>query len=63
MRKYNLFRPLFLLVTAFLMNTLVSNVCMLLGMEQGLASDLGFAAMIITAIVVYTRMFKRRPPR
>lgn len=61
MRRYNVIRPLMLIITAFLMNSLVTNVCMLLGMEPEPASDVGFAAMVITAIVVYLRMFKRRP--
>lgn len=63
MRRYSLLRPLFLIITAYLMNMLVTNVTMLLGVKPEVASELGFAAMVATAIIVYLRMVKRKPPQ
>ncbi|KGE19783.1 hypothetical protein [Paenibacillus wynnii] len=60
MRGYNIWRPLMLIAVAFLTNSLVSNVCSLLGMTPDTASNLGILAMIIVALVMYTRMTKPR---
>lgn len=60
MKKYNAMRPILLIAVALLTNSLVTNLCMLFGMEQEAASNLGFIAMMIAAIVIYTRFMKQR---
>ncbi|MDQ0194695.1 hypothetical protein [Paenibacillus wynnii] len=60
MRGYNVWRPLMLILVAFLTNSLVTNVCSLLGMAPETASNMGILAMVIVALVMYTRMTKRR---
>lgn len=60
MRGYNLWRPIFLILIALLTNNLVSNLCMLLGMSKEWASNVGFLAMMIAAIITYTRFTKKR---
>ncbi|CAI6083922.1 hypothetical protein [Cohnella sp. JJ-181] len=60
MKKYNFMRPLLLIVTALLVRSLVTNVCLLLGMEADPASSVGFMAMIVAAFIVFSRMNKRR---
>ncbi|GIP52619.1 MULTISPECIES: hypothetical protein [Paenibacillus] len=60
MRGYNVWRPVLLIATALLTNTLVTNLCILFGLERGLAGDIGFVAMIIAALVTYNRMTKGR---
>ncbi|MGO4541097.1 hypothetical protein AB4Z33_20520 [Paenibacillus sp. 2TAB19] len=60
MRRYNFIRPLILIVTALLTKSLITNLCMLFGLEQEIASNLGFMAMIAVALIIYTRMMKKR---
>ncbi|RRJ63382.1 hypothetical protein EHV15_10960 [Paenibacillus oralis] len=60
MRGYNLWRPIFLILIALLTNSLVTNLCMLLGMTKDWASNVGFLAMMIAAIITYTRFTKNR---
>ncbi|WP_308634019.1 hypothetical protein [Paenibacillus silvisoli] len=56
MKKYNIIRPIMLIVIALLTKSLVTNLCMVLGMGQEAAANLGFMAMMIAGIVVFTRM-------
>lgn len=60
MRKYNFIRPLMLLVVALLVKSLVTNLCMVLGMAQEPAENIGYIAMIIAAIVIYSRIIRIR---
>ncbi|HIW32201.1 MAG TPA: hypothetical protein IAA29_05375 [Candidatus Paenibacillus intestinavium] len=60
MKKYNMMRPILLIAVALLTKSFVTNICMLLGMEQEPASNIGFFAMIIAAFVVYFRFSKQR---
>lgn len=60
MGRYNMMRPLLLIAVALLTKSLVTNLCILLGMAQEPASNLGFIAMIIAAFVVYSRFAKQR---
>lgn len=60
MRKYNFVRPLLLIVTALLVKSLVTNLCMVFGMEPGPADNIGFIAMLITALVIYSRIARSR---
>lgn len=58
--KFNFWRPIFLILIAILTNNMVTNLCMLLGMAKEPASNVGFLAMIIAAILVYVRFTKNR---
>lgn len=49
-----------LILIALLTNSLVTNLCMLLGMTKDWASNLGFIAMMIAAIITFTRFTKNR---
>ncbi|CAM4176557.1 hypothetical protein L1N85_13670 [Paenibacillus alkaliterrae] len=60
MRKYNFIRPLMLIVSALLVKSLVTNLCMVMGMEPAPAENIGFIAMIITAIIIYSRIIRNR---
>lgn len=53
-------RPLFLIVMALLVKSMVTNLCMVFGMEQGPAENIGFISMLITAIVIYSRIARKR---
>ena len=60
MRGYNVWRPVMLILVALLTNSLVSNLCLLFGLAPESASNVGFIAMMIAAIVMYMRMTKHR---
>jgi hypothetical protein len=60
MKKYNFMRPLFLIVMALLVKSMVTNLCMVFGMEQGPAENIGFISMLITAIIIYSRIARKR---
>lgn len=60
MRRYNIWRPLMLIIVALLTRSLVGNLCVLLGMSTDSASNLAMLAMIIAAFVMYNRMNKYR---
>ncbi|RAV01999.1 hypothetical protein [Paenibacillus sp. YN15] len=60
MKKYNYIRPILLIVTALLVKSLVTNVCMLLGMEAEAAANMGFMGMVLAALIMYIRMTKQR---
>jgi len=58
--KYNFLRPILLIAMALLVKSLVTNLCMLFGMGPDGAENIGFIAMIIAALVIYTRIAKKR---
>ena len=60
MRNYNLLRPLWLIAIALLTRLLVTSVCLLLGTSSETASNIGFIAMIIAAILTFRALNKRR---
>jgi hypothetical protein len=60
LRRYNIWRPIMLVAVALLSNSLVTNLCMLFGMEAAAASNVGFVAMIAAAFIMYSRFQKRR---
>ncbi len=59
MRRYNFIRPIILIAVALISRSLVTNLCMLFGMEQEAAGNIGFFAMLVAAIVVYYRFSKQ----
>ncbi|WP_139991829.1 MULTISPECIES: hypothetical protein [Paenibacillus] len=60
MKRYNFIRPLMLIVIALLVKSLITNLCMVFGMEQGPAENLGFISMLIAAVIIYSRIAKKR---
>ncbi|CAM4521501.1 putative membrane-anchored protein [Paenibacillus endophyticus] len=60
MRKYNFIRPLMLIVIALLVKSLITNLCMVFGMAQAQAENIGFISMLIAAIIVYSRIARKR---
>ncbi|WP_340006138.1 hypothetical protein MHH52_01240 [Paenibacillus sp. FSL K6-0276] len=60
MRGYNIWRPLMLIIVALLTRSLVTNLCILLGMQAGVASSIGTLGMVIAGLVMYNRMNIRR---
>ncbi|MHA7965248.1 hypothetical protein ACX93W_13975 [Paenibacillus sp. CAU 1782] len=60
MRRYNIWRPIMLIAVAVLTNSLVTNLCMVLGMERDAASNIGFVAMIAAAFIMFSRFQKKR---
>lgn len=63
MKRYNFYRPLIIIASALLARGLVTTICLLFGMEQEAAGNVGFIAMILTALIVYTQMMKHRRPK
>ncbi|RAP77239.1 hypothetical protein [Paenibacillus montanisoli] len=61
MKKYNFIRPIMLIAIALLTKSLVTNLCMVLGMGPEPANNLGFISMLIAGFVVYSRI--RRSPK
>ncbi|MHA6481996.1 hypothetical protein ACX1C1_08835 [Paenibacillus sp. strain BS8-2] len=58
--KYNFIRPIMLIAIAFLVKNLVTSICLMFGMGPESAESVGFMAMIIAALIVYTRIAKKR---
>ncbi|MCU6712586.1 hypothetical protein M6D81_28195 [Paenibacillus sp. J5C_2022] len=56
MKRYNFVRPLLLIAVALLVKSLVTNLCIVMGMEPALAENIGFMGMIVAAVVVYSRI-------
>jgi len=60
MRGYSIWRPLMLIIVAFLTNSLVINLCVIFGMSREPASNVALAAAVVVALVMYIRMTKSR---
>ena len=60
MKRYSLLRPVMLILVALLTNSLFTNLSIVFGMSRESASNIGTIAMIIAALVMYTRMMKQR---
>jgi hypothetical protein len=58
MRKYNLMRPLIILVAAFATNNLVSFISLMFGATKETADNIGYFAMLVVAILLFMRMRK-----
>ena len=61
MRGYSIMRPLLLIIVALLTRFLVTNLCVLFGMTPESASSIGVFGMIVAALILFSRMTKRRP--
>jgi uncharacterized membrane protein YphA (DoxX/SURF4 family) len=60
MRRYNFWRPIMLIIVALLTRSLVTNVCILFGMQTDVASSIGTLGMVVAGLVMYNRMNIRR---
>ncbi|WP_138754165.1 hypothetical protein [Paenibacillus sinopodophylli] len=60
MRKFNFIRPIFLIVVALLVKSFITNLCKLFGMTPDAAENLGFIAMLVATIIIYSRIAKAR---
>lgn len=63
MRKFNFYRPLLIIAVAFFAKTLTQTIAMMAGAEKEMAENLGFIAMIIAALITFTRLNKARTRR
>ncbi|CAH1220047.1 MULTISPECIES: hypothetical protein [Paenibacillus] len=60
MRRYNFWSPILLIAVALITRSLVTNLALLFGLSHEAASNLAMIAMIIAALIMYTRMTKAR---
>lgn len=58
--RYNIWRPLMLILVALVTRTLVNSVCLMFSMSPDSASSVAMIGMIIAALVMYNRMMKPR---
>jgi len=59
-RRYNFWSPILLIAVALITRSLVTNLALLFGLSHEAASNLAMIAMIIAALIMYTRMTKAR---
>lgn len=60
MRKFNFTRPLLIIAVAFLARSLTTLICVSLGASQETADNIGFAAMMIAALLTFAKLNKSR---
>ncbi|PJN65761.1 hypothetical protein PAEAM_04440 [Paenibacillus sp. GM1FR] len=60
MRNYNFLSPILLVVVALIVRGLVTNLGVLFGLSQEVASNIAMIAMIIAALIMFNRMTKAR---
>ncbi|WP_339318033.1 hypothetical protein [Paenibacillus sp. FSL R10-2734] len=60
MKRYNIMRPIMLIAVALLTRSLVTNLCILIGLTSEVASSIGTLGMVIAGLVMYNRMNIRR---
>ncbi|SDW81064.1 hypothetical protein [Paenibacillus sp. CF384] len=60
MNKFNILRPIMLIAIALLTKSLVTNLCMVLGMKSEAAQNMGYIAMLIAGLVVFSRIRKNQ---
>ncbi|TFE25586.1 hypothetical protein [Cohnella luojiensis] len=63
MRRFNFTRPLLIIAVAILVRSLTTTVCLLLGASQETAGNIAFAAMVVAAIITFTKLNKSRNKR
>lgn len=61
LRRYNFFRPLMIILVAFLANNITMLICAALGVAQETAETIAVLVMVAAAIVTYMRL--TRPPK
>lgn len=60
MRRYNFFRPLMIILVAFLANNITMLICGAFGLEQELAETIAVIVMVIAAIFTYMRLTRQQ---
>lgn len=60
MKKYNIMRPIMILLVAFFCYNLTIFVCSLFGMAEESAENIAYIVMIIGAILAFLRLNRRR---
>jgi ABC-type cobalamin transport system permease subunit len=63
MRRFNFIRPLLIIAVALLTRSLITSLCLLLGASKETAGNIGFVAMMVAAILIFTRLNKSRNKR
>ncbi|WP_256758453.1 hypothetical protein [Cohnella sp. WQ 127256] len=63
MRRFNFTRPLLIIGIALLSRILTTQICILFGATPETAENIGFAAMMIAALLTYSQMNKARNRR
>lgn len=58
--RYNIWRPLMLILVALLSRSIVTNLCLMFGMDADSASSLGMIGAVIGALIMYNRFRKPR---
>ncbi|WP_054954852.1 hypothetical protein [Paenibacillus dakarensis] len=58
--RYNIWRPIILILVAFATKNLVASICMLFGMAPESAESAGFIGMIAAGLIMYNRLTKSR---
>ncbi|AIQ44652.1 hypothetical protein R70723_01035 [Paenibacillus sp. FSL R7-0273] len=58
MRKYNIWRPIMLILVVLVTRSVVTTVCLLFGMSEESAGSVAMIGMVIAALVMYNRMMK-----
>ncbi len=59
--KFNIMRPLLILVTAYASNTIITSIAMAAGVEKEQAETYGFIGMMAAVVLAYLRL--TRPKR
>jgi hypothetical protein len=59
-RKFNFYRPLFIIIIAYLVNNIATNVSLMFGVNSEVASNIGYMAMLIAAIITFARMNRKK---
>jgi len=63
LRRFNLIRPLIIIVVAFAVNNLTRAVCALAGVPQETAEFLAVLFMLVAALYTYTRLMRGQQPK
>ena len=60
MRGYNIWRPLLLLISAYLVYNIINVICLFAGVPQATGENIAFMGAIVTAVIAYSLMQKNR---
>ena len=60
MQRFNLIRPLIIIVVAFAVNNLAAGICAAFGLDQRTTDMVAVLAMVAAALYTYTRLTRNR---
>jgi preprotein translocase subunit SecG len=60
LRRYNFMRPILVIAVAYLVNSIIFNVCIAMGKTHEAASNIGFAAAIIAVIITFIILIQKK---